>query len=246
MKNWRQYLLITLDVAIAVYVVLAMTAFNKPDNADGSCTEVRIAIRQDAIGGFLTQKDIQKMLIDNGIYPLGKPMSSVSLRQIEEFLQQNKLIGQAEVFSTPDNRVNITVVQRIPVVRILSGDGADYYVDSQGVPMPRSPYTSDVIVATGHITQDYARTRLAPLACQLLEDDFWNSQIEQLNVLADGSLEMVPRVGGHIVYLGQPVRIAKKLERLAKFYRFGLSRVGWNRYSRISVEFDNQIICKKK
>ena len=39
--------------------------------------------------------------------------------------------------------------------------------------------------------------------------------------------------------------MAKKLERLRKFYRYGLAQTGWNKYSRISVEFDNQIICKK-
>ena len=86
---------------------------------------------------------------------------------------------------------------------------------------------------------------LAPLAGVLLADKFWKNQVEQLNVLSDGSVELVPRVGDHIVYLGQPVRVAKKLERLRKFYRYGLAQTGWNKYSRISVEFDNQIICKK-
>ena len=36
------------------------------------------------------------------------------------------------------------------------------------------------------------------------------------------------------------------MERLEKFYKYGLSEAGWNKYSYISLEFDNQIICKKK
>ena len=36
-----------------------------------------------------------------------------------------------------------------------------------------------------------------------------------------------------------------KLTRLEKFYRYGLSQAGWNKYHYISLEFDNQIICKK-
>ena len=68
----------------------------------------------------------------------------------------------------------------------------------------------------------------------------------QLNVLADGTVELVPRVGDNIVYLGKPVGVRRKLDRLAKFYKYGLSRVGWNRYSYISLEFDNQIICKRR
>ena len=68
----------------------------------------------------------------------------------------------------------------------------------------------------------------------------------QVNVLADGTVEIVPRVGDNIVYLGSPGGIGRKLDRLAKFYKYGLSRVGWDRYSYISLEFDNQIICKKR
>jgi cell division protein FtsQ len=81
---------------------------------------------------------------------------------------------------------------------------------------------------------------------KLLDDDFWQEQTVQLNVLNDGTLELVPRVGNHIVYLGTPTGIDKKLERLRKFYKYGLSHAGWDRYERINVEFDNQIICKKR
>ena len=63
--------------------------------------------------------------------------------------------------------------------------------------------------------------------------------------LADGSIEIVPRVGEHIIYLGRPINMENKLTRLEKFYRYGLSKAGWNKYSYISIEFDNQIICKK-
>ena len=80
----------------------------------------------------------------------------------------------------------------------------------------------------------------------LMGDNFWQNQIEQINVLGDGTIEIVPRVGEHIIYLGRPVNVEKKLQRLEKFYRYGLSKAGWNKYSYISLEFDNQIICKKK
>ena len=40
--------------------------------------------------------------------------------------------------------------------------------------------------------------------------------------------------------------VETKLDRLAKFYKYGLSKAGWNKYSYIDLEFDNQIICKKK
>ena len=88
-------------------------------------------------------------------------------------------------------------------------------------------------------------TKFFVIGENLLHDRFWNNQIEQLNVLHDGTIEMVPRVGNHIVYLGPPTDIPQKLTRLEKFYRYGLNVAGWNKYSYINLEFNNQIICKK-
>jgi cell division protein FtsQ len=103
-----------------------------------------------------------------------------------------------------------------------------------------------LLVATGVISRKYATEKLLPVVLQVLESPFWQQQIVQLNVLSDGTLEMVPRVGDHVVYFGTPNDITKKLERLQKFYKYGLIHAGWDRYERISVEFDNQIICKKR
>ena len=72
-------------------------------------------------------------------------------------------------------------------------------------------------------------------------------------------VELVPRVGNHVVYIGQLPEskykngrknlienfVRKKMERLLNFYKYGLSQAGWNKYNYINLEFDNQIICKK-
>ena len=58
-------------------------------------------------------------------------------------------------------------------------------------------------------------------------------------------IELVPRVGDHIVYLGKLEHFEDKLDRLKTFYGKALNEVGWNKYSRISLEFSNQIICTK-
>ena len=128
----------------------------------------------------------------------------------------------------------------------MTSTGEQYYVDDQGTILPHARLANSLIVATGKISRKYASKRLAPVALKILDDHFWQDQTVQLNVLNDGTLELVPRVGNHIVYLGSPTDIDKKLERLRKFYKYGLSHAGWDRYERISVEFDNQIICKKR
>ena len=244
--NWKKLFIVSLDVMLAVYLVLAMTSLNKPDERHNVCTEVNINIAQEVVDGFLSVDKVKQMLHNKRLYPVSKPMAQIDTRHIEEALNAEALVEHAECYKTQGGSVCIDIRQRIPVVRVMADDGSDYYVDSHGEVMPPTNYTCNLIVATGCISKSYAGKTLAPLANLLLGDKFWKNQVEQLNVLHDGSVEMVPRVGNHIAYIGQPTGVSAKLERLRKFYRYGLSQAGWNKYSRISVEFDNQIICKKR
>ena len=245
--NWKKAPIIAIDVVLAVYLLLAITAFNKPDEEASLCTEVPITLEKDDVEGFLTEKDVVNILKRGNLYPVGKPMKQVKARQIEELLQGNELVEKADVYKTASGHVCINISQRIPVVRIMNANtGEDYCIDSNGEVMPKGGYTCNLLIVTGHISKTYAKKSLASLASIINADMFWRNQVEQLNVLNDGSVEIVPRVGEHIAYLGQPTGVANKLERLRKFYRYGLNQAGWNKYSRVSVEFDNQIICKRR
>ena len=173
-------------------------------------------------------------------------MSQVSARRIEESLLKNPFVESAQCYKTQSGRVFIHLKQRLPVARVKADNGEDYYVDTHGNIMPNTQFTSDLVIVTGQVTKKYAKKVLANVGNYLIQNKMWRAQAEQLNVLADGSIEMIPRVGEHIIYLGQPIDIARKLDRLEKFYKYGLSKAGWNKYSYISLEFDNQIICKKR
>lgn len=244
--NWKKSLITVFDIAIAAYLVLAVTAFNKPAEKASTCSEVKIEIEDEMADGFLNANEIKNILQRNKIYPLGKQMSAINARNIEETLQKSPFVEKAECYKTQSGHICITLRQRMPVLHIMANSGDNYYIDPQGSALPETRYASDLVVATGRINRKYAQKNLAPIANLIMQDKFWNSQIEQINVLFDGSIEIVPRVGDHIIYLGAPVNIEKKLERMRKFYLYGLNKAGWNKYSYINVEFDNQIICKKK
>ncbi|MCR4603852.1 MAG: cell division protein FtsQ [Prevotella sp.] len=243
--NWKKAFVITFNVIIAIYLLLAVTAFNKSSDEDMVCQDVHVNVNRSVIDGSLSAGDVRNMLNAHQLNPKGMAMSQVNLRAMEEMLNGEQLIEHAECYKTQEGKVCVDVTERVPVVRVMAHNGDDYYVDKDGGIMNNTGYACNLMVATGHISHDYAKQVLAPIGRLIMADDFWRSQIEQLNVLPDQTIELVPRVGRHIIYLGQPVGVTKKLDRLRKFYQYGLSQVGWNKYSRISVEFHNQIVCKK-
>lgn len=244
--NWKKTLVVVFDIVIIVYLALAVSAFNTPAEKATVCSEVRIDINNDNTEGFINASEIKKLLDRQHLYPLAQRMADINARNIEETLQKSPFVEKAECYKTQSGHVCISLRQRMPILHIMSDKGENYYLDTFGNILPESRYPSDMIVVTGAISQKYARKLLTQVGNILLGDKFWQDQVVQVNVLSDGTLEMVPRVGDHIIFLGAPVGIDKKLERLRKFYLYGLNEAGWNKYSRISVEFDNQIICKKR
>ncbi len=244
--NGKKSTIVLIDLAIAAYLVLAVTAFNRPDSMFDSCSEVKIDIEKGAVQGFLNADEVKTQLLRTRLYPLGCAMEQVDVRKIEEALLQNPLVETVQCHKTLTGRVHITLSQKLPVIRVKSDNGDDYYVDYHGNIMPNTQYASNLVVATGNINKNYAQKVLSRVGNFLIRNKLWFCQAEQLHVLDDGTIEMIPRVGEHIVYLGQPTGLSRKFDRLEKFYKYGLSKAGWNKYSYISLEFENQIICKKR
>lgn len=258
--NWKSIMYIALDILLGAYIVAAMTSFNNPDETAKVCTKVDIHIGGSQSAGFLTTAEIKRLMEQKKLYPLNKPMSAVQPRVIEDMLKGSPFVQTAECYMTKDGHVCINIKQRMPIVRIKGQNGADYYLDDNGGILPNSNYTSDLIIATGNISKSFAQYYITPLVKAITTSSLWNNQVEQINVLPDHGIEIVPRVGDHIVFLGYlPQRkdaakhqkdinnfVNKKFTRLEKFYKYGLSNAGWNKYSYINIEFDNQIICKKK
>lgn len=81
---------------------------------------------------------------------------------------------------------------------------------------------------------------------------FWEAQIVQINVLPGKEIELVPRVGNHIIYLGKLEHFEDKLKRLKTFYEKGSTRwdginirvSAWNLEIRLSAQKET-IICKQ-
>lgn len=258
--NWKKVALIIADLALGVYLFLAFTSFDKHENKNRVCSKVNIHISDTKTDGFIDSEEIKARLKKQSLYPLGKPITQVRARQIEDCLMSSPFVKSAECYITQDGQANITYSQLMPIIRVKAINGDDYYIDDKCSIMPNSHYTSDLIIATGYITPWFAKNYVAYLAQALMADDLWRNQIVQINVLADHGIELIPRVGNHIIYIGQlpESKFAKerrqlvtsftqhKMDRLEKFYRYGLSQAGWNKYAYINLEFDNQIICKRR
>ena len=258
--NWKKSLLIAVDLVLVVYLACAFTVFNKPDETTHVCTKANIVVADESSNGFINADEVTRRLKAAGLYPLGRQMSKINAREIEDKLKSSAFVKTAQCYKTDDGEVNVSITQLMPVIRVKADNGDDYYLDDKDCIMPNTLYTSDLIIATGAIPRWYARRYISPLGKAIMGNDMWKNLVVQVNVLPNRDIEVVPRIGNHVVHLGplpeagdKATRqklisefVDRKLTRLEKFYKYGLSQAGWNKYSYIDIEFDNQIICKKK
>lgn len=242
MKKWISTIVLIL---LAGYIVFAAVAFSsKP--VDQVCNGVKLEIADSAEVGYLNTADVQALLRRSGLDPTGRPMDDVRLREIERSLSSSPLIRVGECYKTLDGYVVVNVECRRPILRVIADSGDSFYLDEEGEVIDHIAKAVYLPVATGHISREYAQKYLLPLAQYLKDDELWNAQIDQIHVTARGEVELVPRVGGHVIVLGKPYHYARKFDKLKTFYEKGLSKVGWGKYSRVNLEYDNQVVGTKK
>lgn len=258
--NWKYCTLIVIDLVIVIYLVFAMTSWNKPDEATRVCTKVEINIEDENENGFLKTEEVKTLLKRKSLYPLKQDIKDINTREIENILLKTAFVKTAECYVTQEGHVKLSLTQRTPIVRVKAENGEDYYIDDNGGVMPNSQYTSDMIIVTGLLSKQYACRYISILAATIMADNMWRNQVEQINVNRDKTIELVPRVGDHIINIGMlpenkfPEKrkeivtefVKNQLHRIELFYKYGLSEAGWNKYSYISIEFANQVICTNR
>lgn len=235
---------IFLLLAVVGYLVVAVWKF--ADQAeDRTCEGVRVEILDSIPDGFITDEYIRSILTRNKISPEGMKISEVNLEKIEKLMLEESHIERASCYYDAAGKLYIRVVPQQPILHVISQQGEDYYLSSTGLTMPTAGFNVDLCVATGNITKKFAAEHLLELARFIHDDLFWSEQIEQLHVVSPEQIELYPRVGQHVIDLGNEDNFQEKLHRLRVFYREGLERVGWNKYKKISLAYDDQVVCTK-
>ena len=210
------------------------------------CENVEVVIADSLEKKFIHEKDVVAYLAKANLYPLNKKSEDINTYQIKEALLKNEIIESAEVVQSVSGKITITVLQKMPVLRVFSSGGS-YYVDKNGQTMPATLGQAILVpVASGNIEKSFAVSELYKFALFLHNDAFWNDRITQIYVRSAMDVELVPRIGDHRILLGNLDDFEKKLRHLHKFYEQVIPKMGWDKYSVISLKYKNQIVCTKK
>ena len=236
-----------LSVALlAGYLIFSLWGMTDRHEDSRLCQGVDLHIADSLHFDLINEEMIMALLKEESLNPVGLPLTRVDVLAIESALAQHPLVGLAQCYKTSGDMLRINLSSKIPLVRVLNNSGQDFYVDSHGDILSQHSLAVQLPVATGYIDRRFASEDLLIVVRAIDRSEFWKAQVEQIDVTKEGEIQLVPRVGDHLLVLGSADNIESKLDRLMNFYEKGLDNVGWNKYRSISVAYDNQVVCKKR
>lgn len=237
--------------------LLGLIAFTEIRHGQKRVRTVIVQLNQVDGHQFLTRRDVTGYLTNGGADPIiGKDYKDVNFRQLEKRLRQHGLVKTCQVSRDLTGDLLVVIEQPRPLARLMAfGDEvrpvSGQYVSEEGRFFPISMnYSARVPVLTGpYFNQNRSlsneRNRpLLDLLKKIHDDPFWRAQIVELSVDEKGEVTMWPQMGNHQIEFGPPTDLNAKFKKLKLVYTDVLPAKGWDRYSRINVQYRNQLVCE--
>ena len=235
-------------------IVLLAAAIRIKDSK--KCTGVEINIKEISSNFFVDKGDILNIITagSNGNL-LDRVVSSFDLQAIEMELGKNIWVKRAQLFFDNNEKLHVNVIEREPLARVFSNLGTTFYVDKDLSMLPLSEkFSARLPIFTNFpsdkkvlLPSDSSLLRdIISISLAIQKDSFHMAMIEQIDITAQQTFEMLPKFGNAVIVVGDAKNIENKLSKLRLFYKEIMVKSGWNMYSEINIQYNNQVVAKRK
>jgi cell division protein FtsQ len=242
-------------IIIAVLIVCGIIAFAERHQSSASIRDITIKMVNVNENHFLDESDIVNLMQLNRETLKGATMDRVNLKDVEKKIKSEPFIKDAQLYSDLKGNLVVKTELRRPIARLVRNDGPDGYIAEDGTVMPVSDkFTARVVLMSGSYVNQLLKQNnvndtedgknLIALLNVIREDDFWAAQIAQLDIDSKARITLFPQVGDEKIEFGKPENIPVKLKKLMIFYKEILPRMGWNKYGRVNLEYEGQIVAE--
>ncbi len=253
-------------LGIVLYLVFSLGFISRKYNS-GVCEQIVVSFTDNSEYNFISKTEVIDIILNSHTEILGYSLSKVNTKELEMVLEEEPFIRKAELYKTIDGTLNVDIVQPDPIIRLVSSSGKSCLIDRDGAVLPyHDTFASRILIANGNIPAsifesdirsvfdetlgNIAHGHIIPelysLASFISGHEVWSSHIAQVYINSKSEYEMIPRVGAHVIYLGDVRDLDKKFSKLQALYIYGFNNEGWNNYEVINLKYENQIICTKR
>ena len=234
----------TIGIVLALALAGAAVVWgyqSKPSDEPCKALTYTITAYSDEATIYITEQELNQLLQEQDIYPVGRAVNRVSLQRMENTIRRHPLVLQAECYLTRWNEIRVTVRQRRPIVTVKSRDGA-FLVDSKRRVLPFYEIHEWTLPVTGNVGAQLACTQLADFAEWLLDNDYWRGRIRLVEVRTPNNIRLRLKDYPSVIVLGRMNDYERKLRKLRTFLEDGQDEVGDKKYREIDIRFRGQVI----
>ncbi len=235
--NWNYLKFIFLFICITI-----LYAFSNERNANREIN----GMKHEFVGEqnlFVNRDMVNKLLIQNYGSLKNVPKERVVLNTIEEVIQTDEMVKNAQVYLTVDGELKSKIEQRQPIGRV---EGVSkFYLDKDGKSMPLSRiYSARVPIITGKITGKSLEDVYVILK-YINEDDFLRKNVIGIHIEDEEKYQLKFRLESFVVQLGDVQDLEEKFNNFKAFYRKANRDKTLDDYLVVNLEFNNQVVCTK-
>lgn len=238
-----------LGLCCAVLLIAAMKT-----KSSKACSSINVKITGATQNIFIKKADVLDVLNQNNIHT-GQTLSDIDLRKAEEQLEHNAWIKDAQLFFDNQQTLHVNISEREPIARVFTISGNSFYIDSTGLRLPvNENATARVIVFTSFPSDKNILSNpdslvlndVKTLTQYINANNFLSKQTAQINITQQGTYEITPVVGNQVIRIGNTDSLNEKFTNLLAFYKQVWSKVGFEQYSVIDVQYHGQVIAVRR
>jgi cell division protein FtsQ len=235
--NWNILKMVLLTISIVV-----LYGFANIRNQKNNIAELDIQFT-DGNNLYLTNSMVNKLLIQSFHGYEIMPKENLVLNSIENAIEANEMVKNAQVYLTVNGKLTTKIAQRNPIGRI---EGSSiYYLDDEGKRMPLSQnHSARVPVITGNVTDESLKD-VYMILNHIKSDNFLHKNVIGIQVVNNQKYQLKFRTDSFVISLGKAEALEEKFNKLKAFYIKGKKDKSLANFSKVSLEYNNQVVCTK-
>jgi len=230
----KKGILIILTLGFFLLTIVLGSYFNaKAQNDKIAGVQVRIFPMEKT---FILAKEVKKMIpLKDSIY------KNINIEKLEEQLEKNDYISNAEVFKDLNGHIKAQIEQYHPIARVL-GDKS-YYIDANGQAKALSKhYTENVILIFGKLNKKN-KMPVVNLVKAINADEDLTAIVSEIHVGTSGVYLKTDQLNTN-VFIDIQNDLKGQLYKLKVIYMYLVKNQKNNQYKNMDLRFANQVVCK--
>lgn len=239
-----------------LWILLGITAIGllfigAKKKSEKLCKGINLEVSENARQVFIDEQGIKNEVAENGGKP-GISIANINLKDIETQLRKDPWIKDVKLYFDNNQVLQVDLKETDPIARIFTLNGNSFFIDSNKNYLPTNRNVlARVPVFTGFTSNKQKLSVPDSLLLQQVKeiaqfvtcDSVWMAFVSQINITPDATFQIIPVVGNTIISIGNADDLSGKFDRLYSFYRQVLSKTGINKYQRIDVQYNGQVVA---